>query len=110
MTAWEELELSKDEFDSLDLTWEENVGSKGEMVYEYYSYVPSHTPVEILERKGWKVGDLIQVSIGAFSSHYDDDDDLACSECGCYPCECRQISEDIQRAVDKDDRREQRHS
>ncbi|KFC77409.1 hypothetical protein GEAM_4260 [Ewingella americana ATCC 33852] len=36
------------------------------MVYEYYFYVPDSTPVEILKKKGWAVGECVYVSRNVF--------------------------------------------
>lgn len=64
-----ELDLDDDELESIPLHPEdlqENTGHSGDMVYEYYFYVPDTTPVEILNKKGWKIGDCIYVSINVF--------------------------------------------
>jgi len=64
-----ELDLTDEELDSIPLAPEdlgENTGHSGDMVYEYYFYVPDTTPEEILQKKEWKIGDCIYVSLNAF--------------------------------------------
>lgn len=66
MSICEELGLSRDELDGLDLEWMEDTGSSDSTVYGYYAYVPAHTPTVILARNGWSVGEKIDVSVSAF--------------------------------------------
>lgn len=64
-----ELELTDDELDSIPLSpedLEENTGHSGDMVYEYYFYVPDTTPEDILSKKGWKIGECVYLSINVF--------------------------------------------
>ncbi|UKY38200.1 hypothetical protein [Pantoea dispersa] len=46
---------------------QEDSGSSGEMVYSYYFNVPDETPEDILEEKGWSVGERIEVPIWLFN-------------------------------------------
>jgi hypothetical protein len=50
------LELTDEEFDIMDISFQEDTGSSGEMTYSYYFNVPENTPTEVLNRKQWKVG------------------------------------------------------
>lgn len=57
----EYLDLTEDELDAMDLEdlLQVDTGSRGEMIYSYYFDVPECTPPEVLERKGWHVGQLV---------------------------------------------------
>ncbi len=64
-----ELDLDDDELESIPLNpedLEQNTGHSGEGSYGFYFYVPDTTPVEILNKKGWKIGDCVYVSINVF--------------------------------------------
>lgn len=61
----EELGLTDEEVESLDLEFHTNTGNSGQMPYNYYFEVPEGAPVEILEKKGWKIGETIEVSLSA---------------------------------------------
>ncbi|KAA8726736.1 hypothetical protein [Ewingella americana] len=64
-----ELDLTDEELDSIPLEpqdLQESTGNSGDMVYEYYFYVPDSTPVEILKKKGWAVGECVYVSRNVF--------------------------------------------
>lgn len=37
----------------------ENTGNSGEMTYNYWFTVPEGTAEEILEKTGWKIGEMI---------------------------------------------------
>lgn len=106
MSAWEELGLSEEEFDELDLQWDEDTGGAGEMVYGYVSYVPEHTPAHILQRNDWAVGDTLEVSVNAF----DDENEGLCPECMDNPCSCAEMNRYIQEQVDRSDREDRRRS
>jgi hypothetical protein len=70
-----ELGLSDEELDSIPLEPQDldlDEGSSGETPTEYYFYVPDSTPEEILEKKGWEIGERIGVSLNIF----DEDDGL----------------------------------
>ncbi|HBR7383587.1 TPA: hypothetical protein MYN16_004842 [Klebsiella pneumoniae] len=70
--------------DYLDLTNEElldmgldedqiypDTGSSGEMIYSYYFNVPEETPIEILKKKGWAVGDRIEIDLNFFDAPHE---------------------------------------
>lgn len=64
-----ELELTDEELNSIPLDpedLEENHGSSGDMLYNYYFYVPETTPPEILAKKNWKIGQCVDVSLNVF--------------------------------------------
>lgn len=103
MSVFEELSLSEEEYEMLDLEWEEDRGHGDEVIYSYYTYVPEHTPDKILRRNQWTVGQKIEVSPNAF-----DEEEYECPECKCAPCECAEISRNTRDAVEKDDRQERR--
>jgi hypothetical protein len=63
------LELTCEQLDDLGIDGDslhEDSGSSGDMVYSYYFYVPKETSEEILEEKGWTVGDRIEVPLWVF--------------------------------------------
>ncbi|WP_194206791.1 hypothetical protein [Superficieibacter sp. 1612_C1] len=43
-----------------------DTGYSGEMPYSYYFNVPEDTPKEILEEKGWSVGERIEIDLNFF--------------------------------------------
>jgi hypothetical protein len=51
--------LTDEQYEDLNLEFQEDSGSSGEMLYSYWFEVPEHTPVDILEITGWRVGQLI---------------------------------------------------
>lgn len=51
--------LTEEQVNEMDIELHENTGSTGEMPYSLYFYVPQSTPQEVLEEKGWEVGQLI---------------------------------------------------
>lgn len=53
------LGLSDDQLEELNIEFHEDTGSSGEVTYSYYFYVPESTSEEILESKGWEIGELI---------------------------------------------------
>lgn len=53
------LNMSDDELEEMAPDIYENNGNSGDGLYNYFFYVPESTPREVLERNGWKVGDLI---------------------------------------------------
>lgn len=57
------LELELEQVGEMDLINQihEDEGNSGEMTYSCYFNVPEDTPEEILEKKGWKAGDRIEV-------------------------------------------------
>ncbi|WP_171882580.1 hypothetical protein [Klebsiella quasipneumoniae] len=70
--------------DYLDLTNEElldmgldedqiypDTGSSGEMIYSYYFNVQEETPIEILKKKGWAVGDRIEIDLNFFDAPHE---------------------------------------
>ncbi|MBK4723918.1 hypothetical protein [Pantoea agglomerans] len=44
----------------------EDSGNSGDMVYSYYFNVPEDMDKEILEEKGWRIGDRIELPIWLF--------------------------------------------
>ncbi|WP_447874230.1 hypothetical protein [Serratia fonticola] len=105
MSAWEELALSEEEYDTLDIEWQEDRGNSGEMAYSYYAYVPENTSEHILSRNRWVVGQRIEVSLNAFDEEFE-----PCPGCMDDPCRCAEIDRDMHEAVEKDDRQERRRS
>lgn len=105
MSVWGELALSEEEYDALDIEWEENRGNSGEMAYSYYAHVPENTPAHILSRNHWVVGQRIEVSLNAFDEELE-----LCPDCMDDPCRCAELDRDIREAVERDDRQERRRS
>ncbi|WP_370553397.1 hypothetical protein [Edwardsiella tarda] len=106
MSAWVELGLSEEEFNDLNFEWFENTGSSGEATYGFFSYIPEHTPEEILQRNGWSVGNMVEVSLNAF----DDEEEWLCPNCMNNPCECAEMDRYISEQVYKSDRDDKRRS
>lgn len=46
---------------------QEDSGSSGDLVYSYYFNVPEGTPDDILEEKGWTIGQRIEVPVWLFN-------------------------------------------
>lgn len=63
------LDLTDDQLDDMGLDEDiihEDSGNSGEMVYSYYFNVPENTPQEILEDKGWKIGERVELPLNLF--------------------------------------------
>lgn len=50
-----------DDFDSLDIDFNQDTGSHDEMTYGYWFTVPEDTPSDLLIAMDWKVGDSVTV-------------------------------------------------
>ncbi len=64
------LDLTDDQLDEMGLDENiihEDTGNSGEMVYSYYFNVPESTPQDILENKGWKIGERIGLPLSLFN-------------------------------------------
>ncbi|MCX2525594.1 hypothetical protein [Larsenimonas rhizosphaerae] len=59
----EHLELELEQVGEMDLIdrIHEDKGNTGGTVYSCYFNVPEETPKEILEKKGWQIGDRVEV-------------------------------------------------
>lgn len=53
------LEIDVEYLDEIQPEIEENMGSSGEMLYNYFFYVPEDVDPDILNELGWRVGELI---------------------------------------------------
>ena len=53
------LEVNVEYLEEMDPEIHENTGSSGEMVYDYYFYIPEGTHADILDGTGWTEGELI---------------------------------------------------
>ena len=53
------LGITDDEWDDMGAELHENTGNSGEMTYNYWFTVPEGTAEEILEKTGWKIGEMI---------------------------------------------------
>ena len=53
------LEISDEGWDAMGAELHENTGSNDEGLYCYWFEVPENAPEEILEKTGWKVGQII---------------------------------------------------
>lgn len=71
MSISEELNVSEDELEEMDLQWEEETGNSGEGRYGYYAYITESAPEAVLARNGWKVGDVVRVGPSAFEGPED---------------------------------------
>ena len=58
----------QDEFNSWGVDFEENTGSSGDMVYDYYFYVPEQADPDFLSEMNWSVGECLRVSVNAFDT------------------------------------------
>lgn len=61
----------KELFLSLDIEYQEDTGSSGEMTYGYYFLVPRDTPEELLEEMEWTVGTTIELPLNIFDEEED---------------------------------------
>ncbi|NIA89955.1 hypothetical protein [Rahnella aceris] len=58
------LDLTDEQLEQIPLGLEdlnENTGNSGDTIYNYYFEVPESTPSEILNSKGWEIGETIEV-------------------------------------------------
>ncbi|ELV7527161.1 hypothetical protein QMU90_000933 [Edwardsiella ictaluri] len=53
------LGITDDEWEDMGAELYENTGSSGDMVYSYWFVVPEGTSDDILEKTGWKIGQVI---------------------------------------------------
>lgn len=53
------LELTEEQTKALDIELEAETDEFDTIIYSYLFYVPDDTPLEILEKKGWNPGDII---------------------------------------------------
>lgn len=63
------LDLAEDQLDEMGLDEDsihEDSGNSGDMVYSYYFNVPDCTPQDILEEKGWVVGERVELPLNMF--------------------------------------------
>ena len=69
----DELDLTVEQYANLEdagLEWTLDEGSSGDTPNSYYAEVPEGVDPDILQEKGWKVGDVLRVPLWAF----DEDD------------------------------------
>ncbi|WP_323957308.1 hypothetical protein [Aeromonas caviae] len=53
------LGITDDEWDEMGVELNENTGNSGDMVYCYWFIVPDATSDDILEKTGWKIGQMV---------------------------------------------------
>lgn len=53
------LGITDDEWDCMGADLHANTGHSGEMTYDYWFTVPDETSEDLLEKTGWKVGQMI---------------------------------------------------
>lgn len=67
----DQLGLTEEELQELDLEIHENAGSSGEMIYGYYFVVSESIPPEILEKTTWNIGDTVNIPINAMDDDHE---------------------------------------
>jgi len=69
----EYLDLTDEELEEIGLDEDDifpDTGNSGDMIYSYYFNVPEQTPQHILEKKGWVIGERVEID----RNFFDDDD------------------------------------
>lgn len=72
------LDLTDDQLDEMGLDEDgihEDTGNSGDMTYSYYFNVPEGTPEDILQEKGWKVGDRVEIPVWIFGESESPEED-----------------------------------
>lgn len=65
----EYLELTDEDLEEMGIDDEDilpDEGSSGETVYSYYFNVPEDTPDHILAKKGWSLGERVEIDLNYF--------------------------------------------
>jgi hypothetical protein len=59
-------DLTDDQLEEMGLDGDiihEDTGNSGDMTYSYYFNVPEETPEDILQEKGWEVGERVEIPV-----------------------------------------------